>query len=511
METPQINSRKEFLYLVVLVLFAIIVRAWFIWMFKWNSPNGDEAVAGLMAKHIAEGKDFPVFYYGQAYFGALEAYLTALLFRLFGFRPNLILLLPFAFGVTMVVIEFYLVRRLFGSLVALASASLLALCSPFYLDGTLSAAGGFGLALLLQTVAIWLYSVFYFDHEFRRRQFLLFCGISGVLFWVWQIYIPIFAFLLLLWVIRRPPIEKAAVVAGIILFVIGSGPLWLINLEHGGATFKELTGKYLASDTGSGMLVFAKQFVGNRWWNLSAYVREWLMSVGAGNLILLGIILFGLAMLWRTKMPKINLRRIELSPAAFFLATSAIVFIIGHKSHRYLYVLPALLIPCAWIGLSRVHHRLAVGALAVAVLSNFLLLSNTKSVGPRPNYVALIEILKSREMRFGYSDYWNAYPITFLSGEQIVVAPGLGPGIGGLNGGLDRYPKYTAMVDEAPRVFILLIEGEREAKESEMLAMTIAREVTLVDQTVPGFKLYFPLRPTQLRELAKRSLKCTSS
>ena len=37
----------------------------------------DEAVVGLMAKHISEGRELPVFYYGQPYLGSLEAFLVA--------------------------------------------------------------------------------------------------------------------------------------------------------------------------------------------------------------------------------------------------------------------------------------------------------------------------------------------------------------------------------------------------------------------------------------------------
>src|SRR5439155_10592594 len=46
--------------------------------------NSDEASMALMAWHIARGVHFPIFFYGQHYMGALEAYLAAPLFALFG-------------------------------------------------------------------------------------------------------------------------------------------------------------------------------------------------------------------------------------------------------------------------------------------------------------------------------------------------------------------------------------------------------------------------------------------
>ena len=45
--------------------------------------NADEAIVALMARHILEGER-PVFFYGQAYMGSLDAYLVAGAFRLFG-------------------------------------------------------------------------------------------------------------------------------------------------------------------------------------------------------------------------------------------------------------------------------------------------------------------------------------------------------------------------------------------------------------------------------------------
>jgi hypothetical protein len=48
-----------------------------------RSPNlladGDECVLGLMAKHVAQGKEFPIFFYGQHYaFSPVETVVSAL-------------------------------------------------------------------------------------------------------------------------------------------------------------------------------------------------------------------------------------------------------------------------------------------------------------------------------------------------------------------------------------------------------------------------------------------------
>jgi hypothetical protein len=56
-----------------------------IWVFFEQSHfDSDQAVVGLMAKHLAEGRAFPLFFYGQHYMLAVEAWMAAPLFRLAG-------------------------------------------------------------------------------------------------------------------------------------------------------------------------------------------------------------------------------------------------------------------------------------------------------------------------------------------------------------------------------------------------------------------------------------------
>jgi len=48
-------------------------------------PDGDECIVGLMAKHIADGKGFPLFVYGAPYgFAVFETVPAALFYKIFG-------------------------------------------------------------------------------------------------------------------------------------------------------------------------------------------------------------------------------------------------------------------------------------------------------------------------------------------------------------------------------------------------------------------------------------------
>src|SRR6267378_8255777 len=88
--------------------------------------DGDEAVVGLMARHIAFLGDRPVFYYGQPYLGSLEAFSAAPLFRLFDSSTVLLKLVPTAYSLGFLALSALLARELFGMGAGLATAAYLA-------------------------------------------------------------------------------------------------------------------------------------------------------------------------------------------------------------------------------------------------------------------------------------------------------------------------------------------------------------------------------------------------
>src|SRR5215813_9217077 len=48
------------------------------------SFHSDEAIVGLMVRHINQGQPIPTFFYGQAYMGSLDPLLVSLMFRITG-------------------------------------------------------------------------------------------------------------------------------------------------------------------------------------------------------------------------------------------------------------------------------------------------------------------------------------------------------------------------------------------------------------------------------------------
>jgi hypothetical protein len=78
------QSHTAFFAALAIAAALIAVRS-FVWIFFEQSGfDSDQAVVGLMGKHLAEGRAFPLFYYGQHYMLAVEPWLAAPFFRMFG-------------------------------------------------------------------------------------------------------------------------------------------------------------------------------------------------------------------------------------------------------------------------------------------------------------------------------------------------------------------------------------------------------------------------------------------
>lgn len=75
--------RRDLVLCLIVVAVAVILRG-LLFMAPGVRFDADQAVVGLMAKHISEGRAFPLYFYGQNYLLAIEAYLAAPVMWLLG-------------------------------------------------------------------------------------------------------------------------------------------------------------------------------------------------------------------------------------------------------------------------------------------------------------------------------------------------------------------------------------------------------------------------------------------
>lgn len=154
--------------------------------------NSDEATMGLAALHIARGDGFPVWFYGQAYMGTLEAYLAAPLVALAG--PSvLVLRVPtLALYALFLLLSWRLTRRLGGDRwYALLVVAVLALGADRVVKNQLIAGGGYpelnpaGTALALLTVGLCMTGA-----GARLPRWAAWGLVAGVLLWVDPLILP---------------------------------------------------------------------------------------------------------------------------------------------------------------------------------------------------------------------------------------------------------------------------------------------------------------------------------
>src|SRR5437867_4919726 len=71
---------------VILALLAAVVvfRSAVFVFWGWSHFDSDQAITGLMAKHLSECRAFPVFWYGQTYMLGVESWLAAPVMTLIG-------------------------------------------------------------------------------------------------------------------------------------------------------------------------------------------------------------------------------------------------------------------------------------------------------------------------------------------------------------------------------------------------------------------------------------------
>ncbi len=142
---------------LALILLMVAVRL-SLSILGFPGTDSEEGTMGLMALHIAQGKDWPIFYYGQNYMGAGEAYVGALMFHLFGVSLLSLRLGMVLFLVVFMVGIYRLASLLYGKKVALVSLFLLSIGARFVITPEMRAVGGAVETLVFGTLSLLLAS-----------------------------------------------------------------------------------------------------------------------------------------------------------------------------------------------------------------------------------------------------------------------------------------------------------------------------------------------------------------
>ncbi|MDY0146226.1 MAG: hypothetical protein RBS84_09610 [Kiritimatiellia bacterium] len=176
-------TRLSLLGLLLVLLVAVSLRLTLAW--KAHAPTLDTAVVGQMALDILDGER-PLFFAGQSYLGALEAYLLALVFLVLPAGRVTMTLVTIGFALAWIIVTYYFFRRRHGPWAALAAALVPAIPGWSGAWYTTVPYGGYPETYFFGTLLLLLALPFLDRTAFRPslRQALALALVAGLGLWV---------------------------------------------------------------------------------------------------------------------------------------------------------------------------------------------------------------------------------------------------------------------------------------------------------------------------------------
>ncbi len=302
----------------------------------------DEAVIALMGLDILDGAR-PFFFYHTTYNGggALEGYLAAIGFRLFG---------PSAIVVKMVILfEWTIAALLFAGLCRRAlrgGEALLALlffivATPFFLEWSVKARGGYIETLMIEILLLYLALPPKWIRRCPPLASISFGVAFGIGVWFSEMILPMAIPALLWFYLQRGPLglRKTSLQLALGTF-IGLLPLLLYNLTHNWINLKQSALSTILADPESPMLTIdqmaasLKFILGPLWWFGLIVIAVGLVSlIARRRTISLAHILLLHAALYLTGYCLEGLRYLEIPPARIlFPLLPALAVLLAHAA-----------------------------------------------------------------------------------------------------------------------------------------------------------------------------------
>ncbi|NWG17241.1 MAG: glycosyltransferase family 39 protein [Chloroflexi bacterium] len=452
-------------HLLAILLLAALVRALLL-VSGSVSFHADEAIVGLMARHILDGAR-PTFFYGQAYMGSLDAWLVAVGFALLGESVLVIRLVQSALYLLVVAAGYAAAWRLTARPVVAAVAGLtLAVPTPNVALYTTATLGGYNEVLLLGSLVLLLGWGIYHDFPHSAWRWALLGLCAGLGWWTHGlivIYALPVAALLFYRTLIKPAMPRRAgfVMIGLALagFVIGSAPWWVFDIQHHGAAISTfLASRQSGEFTGIGLpdvppgqralgllLVGLPTLIGLRFpWSeayfllpvgalvLPVYAAAFYRLLRGGalvpdvRLLLLGLfVLFGLVFVASSFGADPTGRYfLPLAlPLGIVLGTLVDAFITqaSGQSPAPGWKRAAAFVPAALV----ILYQAAGLITAASGLPGFTTQFDPVSHIPNDHDAELISFLETNDLFHGYTNYWVVFRLAFLSGERLQYSAAL--------------------------------------------------------------------------------------
>ncbi|MEA3351726.1 MAG: glycosyltransferase family 39 protein, partial [Chloroflexota bacterium] len=441
-----IIQHSSFLLLLGAVLASVALKTWLL-LADVVPFNSDEAVVALMARHILQGER-PIFFYGQAYMGSLDAWLVAGAFRFFGEKVWAIRLVQTLLYLGFMYTLWLLARRFFQSPAVSGFVALVVAIPPVVVTTyTTATLGGYGESLVLGNLILLLG----YEVVFGRwgQQWMAWLGlglVGGLAFWTLGIagvyLLPVG--LVGLWNFRMRNVKYYSLSA--LGFVFGCSP-WLYYNWIG--DWEAL--RFLVEGTRQGLAPTTPfdRFLGLGLLGVPALIGirfPWSSTYSPGILNAVGLVLFlgtALSLIGFTQHSVVRVRKGVWSLMGLMVGVFSVIFISTRfgvdSTGRYLLPLyaPLALATGMFIwGAYCVKPKYGILLLSMVLLFNGVQTWRaaispekiTTQFGPLTRFDNdhdddLIKFLFEHGETEGYTNYWVSYRLAFLTQEEIIYAP----------------------------------------------------------------------------------------
>lgn len=509
--------------------------------------NADEAVVALMARHILHGER-PIFFYGQAYMGSLDAFLVAIGFVAFGQQVWVIRLVQGLLYLGTMVTTAILGQQVFKSWkIGVLAMLLLAIPTVNVTLYTTASLGGYGEALLIgNLILIVTLKIFGSEGSSPVRWWLLLGFLAGVGLWTFGLTLvyTIPALIFLSWftlsglvqsetepgnrqgmlsvIVRRLAGSKQQIAQWSMLVLGGlvGSSLWLVYaLQYGfSRLIVELGGGAIAGvenlpwifEVGkhlSGLLLLGTTAtLGFR----PPWSADWLgLPLLPFVLILWMMIAANVIRCLRRTDPDRHTKRLLVGVMLTLLAAFIFTPFGADPSGRYFVplVVPMMLFAAA----SFESWRLKIGNwvyIMVLLLMVYQLWGTMQSATRQPPGITtqfytpsqvdmqpmgeLISFLHQQGETRGYTNYWVAYPLAFQSQETLIFTPRLPYHLDFRHTERDnRYLPYHEAVEGAGKV--VYITTHHPALDDALRDGFTALGVSWQERRIGDFQIFYAL------------------
>lgn len=405
--------------------------------------NSDHAVVYLMARNVAEG-EFPAFFWGQSYGGAILSLTVGLLMVPFGPSIELLAIASALFWAGAAVVLRFVTSAVIGPIAGVVAGLLFWFPGLVVLSVSVVDPGFYGPSLLFG-FALVLVAVRRSAGRYLVVDWVLAGVFAGLSLWTSPMAVAIAApaVALMIWRDRR---WKFWMLGTGIAFVAAAPWIFEIirNLSSSAATLARSSGTRLESFASIFTAMFPAAFPGS-----------------TNELVRFAVTVATLALVAALVRRCVVTRNAGATVIAVGMVLVIIVLVSGsgvrlaEDSVRYsAFLIPGLSFTVAWLLAGRVWlSTLTAGAAVAVTMVSVLVAGDGFAPGARtpfqPELAAVGEYLEGRDIDAAYGSYWISYSLSAVTDERLTVAS-LGP---------RRYERYETVAAEQDLMAVVVFIG----------------------------------------------------